>query len=145
MWEIFRKYHYLNTDLHPAAEQYVGVVNGELVAHTGIIQFPMRKGKKRVHRLVVLPDYQGIGIGTRFINAVAEMVTNRGYEVNLTTTTPALVNSLVKSKNWTLARYGRDKGGMKGYSRYKNLGHLQKAASSQRVTYSFWYRKAVET
>nr|DAR26956.1 MAG TPA: NAT, N-acetyltransferase, of N-acetylglutamate synthase [Caudoviricetes sp.] len=27
----------------------------------------MRKGWKRVHRLVVLPDYQGVGIGTSFI------------------------------------------------------------------------------
>ena len=139
---MFRKYHYLNTDLHQAAEQYVGVINGEMVCHTGIIQFPMRKGAKRVHRLVVLPDYQGIGIGTRFIKEIARIIAERGQELNLTTTTPALVGALKKDSEWVLARYGREKSGFKGY-RYKNnnLEHLSDAASSHRITYSFWYKE----
>lgn len=132
----------MNTDLHQAAEQYVGVINGEMVCHTGIIQMPMRKGKKRVHRLVVLPDYQGIGIGTKFIKEVAKIIAAKGFELNLTTTTPALVNALKKDQQWVLARYGREKSGMKGYARYKgaNLGHLQNTTSQQRVTFSFWYK-----
>lgn len=129
--------------MHPASEQYVGVLNGELVCHTGIIQFPMRKGAKRVHRLVVLPDYQGIGIGTNFIKEVAKIIVNKGYELNLTTTTPSLVNALRKDEEWVLARYGRDKSGFDGFDRYKdnNLGHLKNATSQRRITYSFWYKK----
>lgn len=119
------------------------MLNGEIVAHTGVIYFPMQKGKKRVHRFVVLPDYQGIGIGTAFINAVGEMVTNEGFELNLTTTTPALVGALRRSPKWTLARYGRAK---ENYSRmtdkYKlKTKHLSNAVSVKRVTYSFWYKK----
>lgn len=119
------------------------MINNELVCHTGIIQFPLKKGKKRVHRLVVLPDYQGIGIGTHFINEVAKMVTARGYEVNLTTTTPALVGALRKSNDWLLARYGRATDGNKGWQRYKNnnLSHLTNTRSSDRITYSFWFRE----
>ena len=90
----------MNTDLHQAAEQWVGVINGEMVCHTGMIQFPMRKGWKRVHRLVVLPDYQGIGVGVQFINAVSSQY--EGWNVNLTTTTPALVGALRKSIRWRL-------------------------------------------
>ena len=119
VWEIFRKYHYLNTELHPAAEQYVGMINGELVCHTGVIQFPLRKGWKRVHRLVVLPDYQGIGVGTAFIKEVAKLIHARGEELNLTTTTPAMVNALIRDSEWVLARYGRETSGSKGYRRYK--------------------------
>jgi len=138
---MFRKYHYLNTDLHNAAQQFVGVVNGEIVCHTGIIYFPMKKGKKRVHRLVVLPDYQGVGIGTAFINAVGEIVAQDGFELNLTTTTPALVGALRRSPRWVLARYGREKDGAKGYQRYGlHTKHLCNAASTRRVTYSFWYK-----
>lgn len=138
---MFRKYHYLTTDLHQAAQQYVGVVNGEIVAHTGIIQFPMKKGKKRVHRLVVLPDFQGVGIGTAFINAVGEIVAQDGFELNLTTTTPALVGALRRSPRWVLARYGREKDGAKGYQRYgEHTKHLNNAASTNRITYSFWYK-----
>ena len=131
--------------MHNAARQYVGVLNGEIVCHTGIIQMPMHKGKKRVHRLVVLPDYQGIGIGTAFIKEVAKMITQEGYELNLTTTTPALVGALTRDKDWVLARYGREKDGMKGFMRYEASSgikskHLQRAASTKRVTYSFWYK-----
>lgn len=79
--------------MHNAAQQFVGVINGEIVCHTGVIYFPMQKGKKRVHRLVVLPDYQGIGIGTKFIKEVAKIVTAEGFELNLTTTTPSLVGA----------------------------------------------------
>ena len=105
----------------------------------------MHKGKKRVHRLVVLPDYQGIGIGTAFIKEIAKIITKEGYELNLTTTTPALVGALKRDKEWVLARFGREKDGMKGFNRYeKSSGikskHLQNAASTRRITYSFWYK-----
>lgn len=141
IWQIFRKYHYLNTDLHQAAAQYVGIMNGRLVCHTGVIQFPMRKNTKRVHRLVVLPDYQGIGIGTHFIKEVAKIYKKQGYEFNLTTTTPALTHALAKDPEWLLSRYGREKSAYDGYGRYKgaNLGHLANASSIRRVTFSFWY------
>lgn len=91
---------------------------------------------------MVLPDYQGIGIGTHFIKEVAKIVASRGYEVNLTTSTPALVGALRKSNDWILARYGRDKDGMKGYSRYGYSAnkHLSNASSKHRITYSFWYK-----
>ena len=106
---------------------------------------PMHKGKKRVHRLVVLPDYQGIGIGAAFIKEVAKIITKEGYELNLTTTTPALVGALTHDPEWVLARYGREKDGMKGFMRYEASSgikskHLQRAASTKRVTYSFWYK-----
>ncbi len=132
----------MNTDLHQAAQQYIGIVNGELVCHTGIIQFPMQKGKKRVHRLVVLPDYQGIGIGTRFIKEVAKIVACNGRELNLTTTTPALVQALRSDPEWVLARFGRTKSNYSSFEkRYGFAGkHLQNATSNNRITYSFWYK-----
>ncbi len=138
---MFRKYHYLNTDLHQAASQYIGMIGNELVCHTGIIQMPMRKGTKRVHRLVVLPDYQGIGIGTRFIKAVAEDISKQGFELNLTTTTPGIVHALTKSNDWCLGRYGYEKSGFKSFVKYtnNNLGHLKNASSRKRITYSFWF------
>ena len=137
---MFRKYHYLNTDLHQGAEQYVAIWQGRLVAHTGVIQMPMKKGQKRIHRFVVLPDYQGIGIGTAFITEIGKLVTDRGYELNLTTTTPSLVPALCRHHNWVLARYGRVQGTY-GYGRYSDAyKHLPNTMSNNRVTYSFWYK-----
>ena len=103
----------------------------------------MQKGKKRVHRLVVLPDYQGIGIGTTFIKEIAKIISERGYELNLTTTTPALVGALRKDSEWILGRYGRA-GNMRNWDRLKGCEtkQLGNSNSSKRITYSFWYKSA---
>lgn len=103
-----------------------------------MIQFPIRKGWKRIHRLVVLPDYQGLGIGVKFINAVSELVVNNGMNVNLTTTTPALVNALKKSNKWHLMRKGQSK---TGFGSLKNTKDLTNKASNKRPTFSFNYNK----
>lgn len=116
------------------------------MAHTGIIQFPMRKGWKRVHRLVVLPDYQGIGIGTKFINEITKHYIENGFNMNLTTTTPALVHALARDKNWALVRASRMGNQQKGWAKYgtgdkkKNIKltkALNKTSSANRITYSF--------
>lgn len=112
------------------------------MAHTGVIQFPMRKGWKRIHRLVVLPDYQGVGIGVRFINAVSGIIAGEGFNVNLTTTTPALVVALRRSQDWALVRKGVAKQGdwaSRPGMLHKQLGG---ASSDKRPTFSFNYRGA---
>ena len=113
------------------------------MCHTGVIQFPMKKGWKRVHRLVVLPDYQGIGIGTTFIKTIAKMYEDKGWVFNLTTTTPALVNALLKDKSWILIRYGRNMSSYDAFSKKygKAFKHkdLANSASNNRITYSFNY------
>ena len=117
------------------------MVNGELVAHIGFIHFPLRKGWKRAHRLVVLPDYQGIGIGTAFQNAVAQDIFEQGFNVNCTTTTPSLFNAMQRDKDWALVRFGRVTGSMEQSYRKlygRSLG-MEESKSSNRVTYSFNY------
>lgn len=104
----------------------------------------MRKGWKRIHRLVVLPDYQGVGIGVRFINAVSEAVAAEGHNVNLTTTTPALVGALKRSHDWALVRKGAAKlgdlhkrGNPQTNGRKESLAHLKRGSSDKRPTFSF--------
>jgi GNAT superfamily N-acetyltransferase len=114
------------------------MIDEKPVCHTGLIPFPLRKGWVRVHRLVVLPDYQGIGIGTKFIEEVARKIEKEGLRLNLTTTTPALVHKLCRSKKWALARYGRVAGTM---NKMLEMKHLQQSTSARRITYSFNYKK----
>lgn len=113
-----------------------------------MIQFPMRKGWKRVHRLVVLPDYQGIGIGTKFINEVTKEYIKNKMNVNLTTTTPALVHALAKDKHWALIRKGRSKSTYEDFNKYgtgnkvenKNVSKISNTGSNNRITYSFNFK-----
>ena len=135
----------MNTSIHQAAEQWVGLINGEFACHVGFIQFPMRKGWKRVHRLVVLPDYQGIGIGTKFQDEISNYYKKDNWNVNCTTTTPALVHSLKRSKKWKLVRFGRVKNTLaknmkKYYTKTKGVPS-EKQSSSNRITYSFNFIK----
>ena len=85
-----------------------------------------------IHRLVVLPDYQGIGIGHRFLAFVADLYTKRGFAVRLVTSLVSLINSLEKH-GWRLKSFGHQAqvtGGM---------DHLKKTNSHRRITASFAY------
>lgn len=140
VWEIFRRYHYLNTELLSTAQTYIGCINGVPVAHTGFIYTPLMKNACRVHRFVVLPDYQGCGIGTKFITACAKDISNKWPTVQLMTTTPALVGALTRSKDWWLKNFGRRKVG--GQSLNKTMRKmLSENTSRGRITYSFFLKK----
>ena len=40
---------------------------------------------KRIHRLVILPDFQGMKIGTKFLEAICEHYLNQGMKVHIRT------------------------------------------------------------
>jgi len=107
----------------------------------------MRKGWKRVHRMVVLPDYQGIGIGIKFINEVSKHYFEDGLNMNLTTTTPAFVGGLRRSDKWSLVRVGRMKSSFASFNKYGTgvtkfrTDLADKASSKNRITYSFNFKK----
>lgn len=64
---------------------------------------------KRVSRLVILPDYQGIGLGTRFLNEVAELYTKQNFDFSIITSAKNLINSLRKSDKWCMYAYAKTK------------------------------------
>ena len=49
-----------------------------------------RRKHWRISRIVTLPDYQGIGIGMRVAEAVAEQHRAEGHRFNVTASHPAL-------------------------------------------------------
>lgn len=138
---MFRKYHYLNTDLNTACRQFVGVMNGELVCHTGVLPLPMRRDAKRLHRSVVIPDFQGIGIGMNFKNAVCEILRSEGWggQIWSTTTTPAQYHAQLKSPHWRLVRYGKAMVNRCTPKFSEYINQLFRSSSRARITYSFVY------
>lgn len=64
------------------------------------MQFPLQKGRKRIHRLVVLPEYQGLGIGTVLLNTISELYCGKNWEVYIITSNRALNHSLKRDKHW---------------------------------------------
>tara|TARA_Y100000401_G_C8321697_1_gene225661 strand:+ start:497 stop:1573 length:1077 start_codon:yes stop_codon:yes gene_type:complete len=101
-WGLFKKHHYLDHNLAKHAKQYVGFINNEPVCFCGVIHFPHPKVKnfKKVTRLVVLPDYQGLSIGNKMLNYLAHKYSEDGFRFTITTSTPALISSFKRSKIW---------------------------------------------
>ena len=106
---MFRKYHYLNYDLHASAVTYLLTINDEPAAFIATHHFPhpIATNMKKVHRLVVLPDYQGIGIGIKLLEFVGELWIKRGMRFTITTSNPALMHGLNKRDRWRCMRFGR--------------------------------------
>ena len=107
-WQKFRKYHYLNTEIHKSAKCY-GLYDKEtIIGFIGILHFPcVNKKIKSVSRLVILPDYQGIGLGTKFLNIISDFYINNGYDFKIQTSAKNLINSLKNNEKWCLVRYGK--------------------------------------
>lgn len=105
-WKRFSRFHYLNHDIAASAKCYVGSIDGVDVAFGSYMHFPHPKSKniKREHRIVCLPDYQGIGIGTFISQFMASMCVSMGYRYLSTTSHPAMTSHRNKKKSWELIR-----------------------------------------
>lgn len=55
--------------------------------------------------MVILPDYQGIGLGTKFLNEIAKIYIKQGYDFSIITSAKNLINALRKRKEWCMYRY----------------------------------------
>lgn len=72
VWPLFSQYHYLSGNLSNAARCYIAFVEDKPCAFQATIHSMGHKGARRGHRTVVLPEYQGIGLGTKLASLIAE-------------------------------------------------------------------------
>ena len=119
-WPHFEPHHYLKLPKMIAAVNYIAVVDGAPVAH---VAFSTRPGlvEARACRLVFMPEWQGAGVGLRFLNEVCEMWRRgdnpRGISVPTLfhTSHPGLASALRRSPLWTQVS-GALHGGKPGFT-----------------------------
>ena len=133
---MFAKHHYLSHSHNNAASVYVAIVNDQVAGFLSVLHFPHPKVKnlKKVHRLVILPDYQGAGFGIKFLNEVAKEYKNKHLRFNIVTSAPSLIGALKKSKEWACTHYGRNS---KHEGDLKSKNNSQSSGSENRITASF--------
>lgn len=104
-WAIFRHHHYLDTDLSPVAQCFAAFIDDSPVGFVAYLPFPhaVRPGW-RLHRLVCLPDYQGVGIGVALADYVSSLLKATGRPVFRTAAHPAVVAHCRKSQIWRVNR-----------------------------------------
>lgn len=101
----------------PAGEYFIGVVDGEPVCHLCVC--PMFTAHVyRATRLVTVPEWQGAGVGTKFLTYIMEYHKDghgrRGHKLPTIfhTSHPQLIGYLNRSKSWVLksqSMYGANK------------------------------------
>ncbi len=102
LWSIFGKHHYLDGEMNQSAECYGAYWDETLVGFCSAIAMPSGtvKNAYRGHRTVVLPDFQGLGIGVRLSDVVARYYVERGFRYFSKTAHPRIGEYREKSPNW---------------------------------------------
>jgi GNAT superfamily N-acetyltransferase len=142
-WPLFAPHHYMTGHLHKAAECYGAFIDRKQVAFDAWLPFVgrLRSGKKgrRGTRTVVLPDFQGVGIGRTLVDTVASMYVGLGYEALSRTAHPGEMASKMRNPNWRQTHYGftgRDGGKLAKYSSTRTL--------TRRALSSIWVGAAMD-
>ena len=101
-WEMFKKYHYLDTKMSRSGHYYVGLIGDKPVAFHAVLHSTNRDIHSywRGHRTVVLPEFQGMGIGTAFSDAIAQIYVDRGLRYFSKTAHPSFGEHRQKSPLW---------------------------------------------
>jgi ABC-type molybdenum transport system ATPase subunit/photorepair protein PhrA len=104
-WEYFRRFHYLDDGLNKSARCFVAYIDNEPAAFCAVLSFPHATSPGwRFHRLVCLPDYQGVGIGVVFADYVASIFAATGKPIYRNLAHPAVIHACYKSKVWAVTR-----------------------------------------
>lgn len=133
-WSTFSKHHYLSADLNKSAHLYVCTIQGQPAAMIAILPLVhgVVRNAKRISRIVVLPDFQGINLANHFQNLLCANLKHQGFDTYVATSHPAYIRSLNRSENWSMVR----KPSRVPTAKTKNKGL---ASSGARVTVGFKY------
>lgn len=110
VWPVFARHHYLSPRLHKAAKCFGAFTEaGDLVAFTSYLHFPhpYTRNIKLGHRLVVLPDYQGLGLGGRLDDWLGQYLYEQGYRYRNTVAHPAMIRYYAASPRWANVMTGK--------------------------------------
>ncbi len=116
-WRLFKPHHYLDLPPMIAAITYVGFVGKTPVAHIAVSTRPGLV-EARACRLVIMPEWQGAGVGLKFLEAVCKLWLKGKNRYNLPlrtlfhTSHPGLAAALRGRRGWTQVSaclYGGDK------------------------------------
>jgi ABC-type ATPase involved in cell division/GNAT superfamily N-acetyltransferase len=101
-WRYFSKYHYLDTRMSRSVHCYVLLLGDKPIGFHAAIHSTNRDIHSywRGHRTVILPEFQGMGIGTAFSDAVAEIYVSRGLRYFSKTAHPSFGEHREKSSLW---------------------------------------------
>ncbi len=104
-WELFRRFHYLSGTISKSAYCFLASIDDSPAAFSSVISFPHSRAPGwRGHRLVVMPDFQGIGLGNKLEEFVASLFSATGKPFYSTSSHPGIVHYRMRSPLWSVTR-----------------------------------------
>lgn len=140
-WKYFSKYHYLSSNL-PGGKIYIyGLYKGQdqigFICYANYVPYKKSGLKKKIlhaNRIVIHPDYAGIGLGILLATKTAGIVKKMGVDVFCKFSSTPIYKSMQKSKLWKIISISRDI--VKG----KNLKVNRETGYREKIkTYTFKY------
>jgi len=111
LWPLFHEHHYMTAnksiiDSLPRSSKFFTFYwvreNKEiLIGCLGVLNQIAKKPSRRITRMVVLPEYQGLGFSKIMLNNISEMYNKENITMYITTFHPRLGNFFSKSNNWS--------------------------------------------
>jgi hypothetical protein len=139
-WPIFQKHHYLSGSFNNSANSFVAFINSKPIAFCSILRFPNANFSNgwREHRTVVIPEFQGLGIGVAFSECIASMVISAGGRFFSKTSHPSFGVHRNKSCKWKpTSKNGKKRLDYNKNQNTKEDGHKMKHRN--RLCYSHEY------
>jgi ABC-type thiamine transport system ATPase subunit/GNAT superfamily N-acetyltransferase len=105
VWPLFAPHHYLSGGLSRWARCFLGTIEGRPAAFGAVLSFPHPTAPGwREHRFVVLPDFQGVGVGNRLSEYLAGIFAATGKPYRGLTSHPAFIQHRLRSPLWECYR-----------------------------------------
>lgn len=124
-WNFFKKHHYLTEDVNKSCKFFLFSWNEKPVALIATISQPSGSYTNGIRgsRTVVLPDYQGMGIGSKTSDFIGGIFKNENYRYFTKTVNPALGEYRNKSELWIpTSKNGKFRNDVNGKSaKFQNL------------------------
>jgi hypothetical protein len=113
-------------------------LNDKRVGFLSIARFPHPQAKDimTISRVVIVPEFQGFGIGIKFMDTIADIY--KADRIRVTTSLKPFMMALNSNKNWKCVRSGRV-----GKPGKNSMNHTIKesSVSYNRITATFQYQR----
>jgi len=110
VWDTFKHHHYMSAYLLFNNRYFLITWKHSIVGFCAVSPFPLSQSKikvdsVRIHRLVILPDFQGLGFGKQFLEFLSNMYVNVDHRYTegrmyIRTSNMKFGEYMKKSSNW---------------------------------------------
>jgi ABC-type lipoprotein export system ATPase subunit len=111
VWKRFRQYHYLSHSFGPAARAFLVRCNGEVCGFHASLRHMQPTSIVFAHRTVILPEYQGFGIGPAVHCLMGSYVRmcDKGLRFRVITSHINMIESMKRKPRWWRLLYSNIK------------------------------------